>query len=297
MKIRAVLGGGAVLAAIIVAIYASWPALPAVEKSGGMAPAVLSPLAVPVVQPDAPVVAQAPEPAQAPPSLANTSSPAALHPKDAEFLRLSASTNPVDRARAYLLAYDCARAQRMLATTGVQEHRLSSTACGLAPGHWQDTALRRRLLADHVEQGGFATYSRVTEERPNGPLGAFTGDPEGYKVLLARARVLGIERAEPTALLAEVGELRLNGYLLNEDGQTERAKAAYRQAMVYSIAAQANAERRYCEVGRRSDCQRIALDLNKVPELTAYEKYFSPAERKAIVSEGLKWSDRRGTQS
>jgi hypothetical protein len=245
-----------------------------------MAPIALSPMAVPVGQPDEPTVAAATKPAP----VVVAAAPA-LHPKDAEFMRLSQSTNPADLSRAYSMAYDCLQQQQMLERTGVQEDPRSPVACGVAPGHWQDTANRKRLITAAVERADFYAFNHLRDEGPRGrwgSSGAFADDPAGYKALMAKAYQIGVAQAEPSALSEASLAWVTKGYSLQEKGQTEQSKAAYAQAFTAAVAAEVNVQRQYCTLDP-SRCAAPAVSLEKLPGFQSAPQ-FSQAERAATAS-------------
>jgi hypothetical protein len=260
-----------------------------------MAPVALSPMALPVVQPDATTAAAATKPSVVggKPTQFAAAAPA-LHKKDAEFVRLSQSTNPADLSRAYSMAYDCLQQQQMLERTGVQEDPRSPVACGVAPGHWQDTANRKRLIAAAVERADFYAFNHLRDEGPRGrwgSSGAFADDPAGYKALMAKAYQIGVAQAEPSALSEASIAWATKGYSLQEKGQTEQSKAAYTQALTAAVAAEVNVQRQYCTLDP-SRCAAPTVSLDKLPGFQTAPQ-FSQAERAAIINEGLQLANRR----
>ena len=111
-----------------------------------------------------------------------------LHPKEAEFAQKSSRAASLkDQAEAYALAYNCLSADSMLKNTGVQEHRLSPSACGLAPGTYAERETRRRLIEARVREAPFGAFSQLLDEAPNGRFKAFADDPRAYAELLKEA--------------------------------------------------------------------------------------------------------------
>ncbi len=117
------------------------PTTAAVVTIAPRAPSLLS-LGNDSPTPQAPVAPEQP-PAQRPqPAPDGGASP------DETFMRLASSANPRDQAAAYDMAHDCMIEADILAgPMGVQVHPLAPTKCKLAQGHWQDTELRKKLIA------------------------------------------------------------------------------------------------------------------------------------------------------
>jgi hypothetical protein len=219
---------------------------------------------------------------RAPVVVATSRLPAALHAKDAEFVRLTApDATPAMLSRAFEMAADCEREAQALAG-GQQTNPQASQKCGLPPGK-PDAATMRRMLAARVQRNDFGAWESVTSERA-----AFADDPQAWRDLVKEAWQRGIASAEPSVMAAEASSLIARGDALRSNGQADAAQAAYRDAAANAVASAIG-------VARENDRARVELggtpkgnvDLDtNVGVKTAFAN-LTTAERKTAVSQGI----------
>ena len=229
-----------------------------------------------MIDPSAPVVAQAPASMQAPtpsPKATAAPPPTVLHPKAAEYERLTApGATPAMLSEAFELVLSCRREANVLAH-GVQTHPLSKERCQLPPGEPQAAALKRMLKA-RVARADFNAYADVQRER----TGVYADDPEGWKALVKEAREVGIKRGEPIVMLAEAGTQLSRGETLQEMGMLAEAQAAYQLALRYQVA--------HALGMAKLNRQPENLSTPSITDLTA--RVASPAARESAIEEGRK---------
>jgi len=221
------------------ALYAleHWPRAQVTAALG--APPTLSPLGAYKDTTDAATPATPPMTPPAP-KAAPTTSPqvASLHPKDAEFDRLTAThATPAMLSRAYEIYEDCRRETNAL-RAGTQTDTAAPNRCQLAPGK-PDTSTLKRMLEARVLRSDYGAWIDTVSERK----GAFADDPVRWRELVAKAYEDGKRNGEPTVMAAEFRTFYEEGRALHAAGQLAEAQAAYRQAGTYAVAHAANLAR------------------------------------------------------
>jgi hypothetical protein len=196
-----------------------------------------------------------------------------LHPKDAEFDRLTApNATPAMLSRAFELAKDCKNEATALAG-GVQTSPLSAHRCQLPPGKWQDPATVKRMLEARVQRADFGAWVDVAMER----TGAFADDPARWRQLVAEAYNTGKAKSEPTVMKAEAGVLLDRAEALHAAGQLAEAKEAYRQAAAFAVAS---------AIGTGWENKQTQVDLAADKSVQAIWPKLAAAERKEAITAG-----------
>ncbi len=163
--------------------------------------------------------------------------------------------------------------------TPVQVHPLSPSKCKLAQGHWQDTELRKKLITAKVERAEFGAYTLLLSERSE----AFRDDRPAFRDLRLRAATIGVENAEPIALMFEASMEQMNGDADSEDGRLDDAKKSYEKALVYAVASAINVAK---VTGRAS------VDLSKEPEVMAIAAKLDRQSMEAALEQGRKYAEK-----
>jgi len=197
---------------------------------------------------------------------------AALHPKDAEFDRLTGPlATPAMLSEAWALHKDC-RNEAMVLSGGVQTSTLSEHRCGLAPGK-PDAATVKRMLEARVRRADFGAWIDVASER----TGAFADDPARWRELVAEAYRTGKAKAEPTVMAAESQTFLDEGKALHAAGRLAEAQAAYRQAATYAVAS---------AVGTAWENQQRRIDLSTDKGWQSVAPLLAAAERSESITAG-----------
>lgn len=223
---------GAAVALLIggIGIYVKTPR-EAPPAAGALSPVALSPLALPIAQPEV-------APAPAPGLLARHGlvAPAKRKPetKAESFDRLAASREPRQRFAAYELAQYCVTAHILAEPArtpwfGVNRPALEfdKTACGdLKPGQWDDAERRIELLREASAAGVHGAWWRLHGNE--GPNGLYRTIPDGaeYRAWETQAYKAALASADPYALAREAQE-----WLRKDPARALALTVAYRESL------------------------------------------------------------------